>query len=290
MKKLSTALLAVIAVGASQLSANDKIYTMADFFKGGRLYNVEMDSHGDTQIANSFIDVNPLLSKSQTITILEDPKAEISQEEAASYKEAFRTGASYFAAAAGVVGAYYFGVPMVFWGVYEGTMLGLKLIGITGFSAMSGATNLAIMAGSSATVKTLLMAGCGAAAKVGTSLIFNAADLVGKAAAGTYKLVGDYFADDKSARPPAKVTAPMIELSKEEVRQKRLLKFDPKAVMQEPKVNDEKQNVVAPRVETLMDKTVETAKSIAKGAWSYLGNAYTALTEKLAPKSEQASV
>ncbi|MBW8309592.1 MAG: hypothetical protein K0M45_08170 [Candidatus Paracaedibacteraceae bacterium] len=280
MKKINRALLAVIALGTSQLSANDNIYTMSDFTKSGRLYKAERDATRDYDITNSLMDAN-LLSKSQTITILEDTKTEISSAEAAfSYKEAFKAGASYLAGIAGVTGAYYFGVPLVFWGVYKGTLLGLNLIGVTGFSAMSGATNLAVMAAGSTTAKTVLIAGCGAAAKMGTSLILDAADLLGKAAAGTYKLVGDYLSEGKSSLASAQASSLVVELSKEELRQKRLLKFDQKAAIVEPKI--------APQVETLMDKTVETVKTVAKSAWSYLGTAYTALTEKLAPKAEVA--
>ncbi|AIK97080.1 hypothetical protein [Candidatus Odyssella acanthamoebae] len=274
MKKISTALLAVIAVGASHLSAHDNIYSMQDFAKGGRLHNLEKDAIQDYKIANPTVDANQL-SKSQTFTILEGAKTELSQEESAfSYKDVLRSGASYLTGIAGVAGAYYLGVPAVFWGVYKGTVIGLNVIGITGFTAMSGATNLAVMAAGSPVVKAALMAGCGAAATAGASLVFDAAELLGKAAVGTYKLVGEYFFEDKPVLAP-------VELSKEELRQKRLQKFDRKAAVEEP--------TVTPKVETTMEKTAETVKAVAKSAWSYLGNAYTALTEKLAPKSEQAA-
>jgi hypothetical protein len=273
MRKISAALLTIIAVGTSPLAAHDNIYGMQDFAKGGRLYNPERDATQDYNTSYSTVEANQL-SKSQTVTILKDTKTEISSEATAfSYKDGLRTGASYLAGIAGVVGAYYFGVPAVFWGVYKGTMLGLKVIGITGFTAVSGATNLGVMAASSPIVKGALIGGCGAVATVGTFLVFDAVDLVGKAAAGTYKLIGKYLSEDK----PLLATT---ELSKEELRQKRLQKFDRKNVVEAP--------TVTPQVETTLEKMTGTVKAGIKSVWSYMGNAYTALTEKLAPKTEQA--
>ncbi|WP_032112215.1 hypothetical protein [Candidatus Paracaedibacter symbiosus] len=220
MKKIITSFLTIMAFDSAYVSAQESnIWT----------FN-RLDQSTPKLWKDERVQINESVLKSQTITLTET-KDQLEQpaEGGNVYKDNLYSAAQLGATAAGLGLTYLYGPTALFWGTYYGSSYLLAKVGIEGLTALSAATNAAMMIGNSPVAKAALVTVGGFVAKHGATVALKAAEITsnialagGKSAVnGTWSLGNYAYNRFWGSTTPTQEEGPK-SISREEMREAAL--------------------------------------------------------------------